>query len=124
MVGCLFNCWTMAHIASPFLHSYYNVPSKISSAMALSPLCPSSLPISVNPKEVAPAWLNCSTFLAIRWCYTLSLPSIFVQVVLWSVLGLMCPLIWRPIFLHDPRAVFLLSQTLTSFSTKNSFSTG
>jgi hypothetical protein len=105
--------------------------------MALSLVWPSSLPISVNPKGVAPTWMNCFTFLAIRWCLTSSLSSILVQVFslllgtstcinlfLLSVLSLRCPLIWRPIFLHDLCAVFLLSRTLTSFSTNISFSTG
>jgi hypothetical protein len=118
MVGCLFTVGRWPEL----LHLSY-ICALMSRPKYLPPWrCPHVWPRyftrSVNPKGVAPVWLKFSTFLAIRWCSTSSLSSILVQFVslflgtstcinllCWSVLGLACPLIWRPIFLHDICAV-------------------
>jgi hypothetical protein len=124
----------MAWIASSLSASCSSVPSSISSAICVSPVCPSSSPSGVYPNGLFPACENCSIFRCAMCssidsfrCICFQIPvasctSTLGRLVLFRLEGFTCHLICLPIFLNDLAVTHLFSLLLISFSINSSHS--
>jgi hypothetical protein len=128
IAGYCLRCFTIAWIASSLSASCSSVPSSISSAICVSPVCPSSSPYGVYPNGVFPACENCSIFRCAMCssidsfpCICFQIPVSFctsniVSMVFFRPEGFACPLIFLPIFLNDLALTRFSPLLLISFS--------